>query len=28
MQSDGIHPTIEAQPIILDSVWRSLEVLL
>jgi acyl-CoA thioesterase-1 len=28
MQPDGIHPTIEAQPLILDSVWRSLEDLL
>lgn len=28
MQPDGIHPTIEAQPLILDSVWRSLEALL
>ena len=28
MQPDGIHPTAEAQPIILDSVWRHLEGLL
>ena len=28
MQPDGIHPTAEAQPIILDSVWRHLEDLL
>jgi acyl-CoA thioesterase-1 len=28
MQADGIHPTAEAQPLILDSVWMSLESLL
>lgn len=28
MQPDGIHPTIAAQPLILDSVWHSLEGLL
>jgi acyl-CoA thioesterase-1 len=28
MQADGIHPTAEAQPLILDSVWMSLERLL
>lgn len=28
MQSDGIHPTAEAQPIILDNVWPQLEPLL
>ncbi|WP_404378023.1 arylesterase [Vreelandella aquamarina] len=28
MQSDGIHPTAEAQPIILDNVWPALETLL
>lgn len=28
MQSDGIHPTAEAQPLILESVWRHLEDLL
>lgn len=28
MQPDGIHPTVEAQPIILDNVWRILEPLL
>ncbi|MBE0400918.1 arylesterase [Halomonas sp. FME1] len=28
MQSDGIHPTAEAQPIILDNVWPELESLL
>lgn len=28
MQSDGIHPTAEAQPIILDHVWPALEPLL
>lgn len=25
MQNDGIHPTAEAQPIILDTVWAALE---
>lgn len=25
MQADGIHPTADAQPLILDSVWRVLE---
>ena len=25
MQSDGIHPTADAQPIILDNVWPELE---
>jgi len=24
MQADGIHPTIEAQPILLDNVWKTL----
>lgn len=28
MQSDGIHPTADAQPIILDNVWSALEPLL
>ena len=28
MQPDGIHPTVEAQPIIMDSVWQTLESLL
>ena len=28
MQSDGIHPTAGAQPLILESVWRHLEDLL
>ncbi|WP_083627841.1 arylesterase [Salinicola sp. MH3R3-1] len=28
LQSDGIHPTAEAQPIILDNVWPKLEPLL
>lgn len=28
MQSDGIHPTAEAQPLILDKVWQQLEPLL
>lgn len=28
MQSDGIHPTAEAQPIILENVWPELEPLL
>lgn len=28
MQSDGIHPTAEAQPIILENVWPALEPLL
>ncbi|MEK9533589.1 MAG: arylesterase [Halieaceae bacterium] len=28
MQTDGIHPTAEAQPIILESVWQTLESML
>ena len=28
MQSDGIHPTAVAQPIILESVWQNLSQLL
>jgi acyl-CoA thioesterase-1 len=28
MQADGIHPTVEAQPVILDRVWGVLEPLL
>ena len=28
MQPDGIHPTSEAQPIIMESVWQTLESLL
>ncbi|KHJ49629.1 esterase [Vreelandella venusta] len=28
MQSDGIHPTADAQPIILDNVWPELEPML
>ena len=28
MQSDGIHPTARAQPLILDEVWETLEPLL
>jgi len=27
-QSDGIHPTVEAQPLLLDNVWPALEPLL
>jgi len=28
LQSDGIHPTAEAQPIILENVWSQLEPML
>jgi acyl-CoA thioesterase-1 len=28
MQGDGIHPTAEAQPLLLDNVWPHLEPLL
>lgn len=28
MQSDGLHPTAEAQPIILDNVWEGLQSIL
>jgi acyl-CoA thioesterase-1 len=28
MQADGVHPTAEAQPLILDNVWRALVPLL
>ena len=28
MQSDGIHPTAEAQPLLLDAIWQYLEPLL
>jgi len=28
MQADGIHPSVEAQPILLDNVWPALEPLL
>ena len=28
MQADGIHPTVEAQPLLLDNVWPYLEPLL
>jgi acyl-CoA thioesterase-1 len=28
MQDDGIHPTAEAQPLLLDAVWNELEPLL
>lgn len=28
MQSDGIHPTAEAQPVLLDTLWEYLEPLL
>jgi acyl-CoA thioesterase-1 len=28
MQPDGIHPTVEAQPLLLDNVWPHLEPLL
>lgn len=28
MQSDGLHPTADAQPIILDNVWPTLEPIL
>jgi acyl-CoA thioesterase-1 len=28
MQADGIHPTAEAQPLILESVWQVLEAVL
>jgi acyl-CoA thioesterase-1 len=27
-QQDGIHPTAEAQPLILDTIWRELKPLL
>ena len=28
MMDDGIHPTVEAQPVILDAVWVVLEPML
>lgn len=28
MQADGIHPTVEAQPILVENVWPALSVLL
>ena len=28
MQPDGIHPTAEAQPVLLDNVWPTLKPLL
>ncbi len=28
MQADGIHPTAEAQPLLLDNIWIDLEVML
>jgi acyl-CoA thioesterase-1 len=28
MQADGIHPTVEAQPLIVSSVWTDLQELL
>jgi acyl-CoA thioesterase I len=28
MQKDGIHPTVEAQPLLLDNIWPTLEPLL
>lgn len=28
MQADGVHPTAEAQPLILDNVWQALHPLL
>jgi acyl-CoA thioesterase-1 len=28
MQPDGIHPTVEAQPLLLTNVWPHLEALL
>jgi acyl-CoA thioesterase-1 len=28
MQKDGIHPTVEAQPMILNNVWPYLKPLL
>jgi len=28
MQSDGVHPTAEAQPVLLENVWPALEPLL
>jgi acyl-CoA thioesterase-1 len=27
-QADGIHPVAEAQPLILDTIWRELKPLL
>jgi len=28
MQADGLHPTAEAQPIILENIWPALKMLL
>ena len=28
MQADGIHPTPEAQPLLLDNIWPSVEALI
>jgi acyl-CoA thioesterase-1 len=28
MQGDGIHPTAEAQPMMLDNVWTDLEAMI
>lgn len=28
MQADGIHPTVEAQPLIMQRVWRKLNIVL
>jgi acyl-CoA thioesterase-1 len=28
MQEDGVHPTAEAQPLILENIWKDLEPIL
>jgi acyl-CoA thioesterase-1 len=28
MQADGVHPAVEAQPVLLDNLWPTLEPLL
>lgn len=28
MQEDGVHPTLEAQPLLLDNAWQGLQPLL
>jgi len=28
MQNDGIHPTAEAQPLVLENVWEKLKPML
>jgi acyl-CoA thioesterase-1 len=28
MQADGIHPSVEAQPVLLDNLWPVLEPML